>query len=242
MKNKKIIIGILLICVCFGAMVLSDIAYQKQGGIVKQNFENNIYSIPEYSGTAYVEVNNNKAFFKKEEITTEVFENYADLDSYGRCGVAYANVCREQMPMEERGEIGMIRPSGWHTVKYPEVIEDLIKTSDNKTNFVGQKQQIAILICDIRGFTTISEYNEPENVVSFLNKYFTISGMPVASSQYWNMVHGNSPEEVKQDLEGMQTMRTLGRNMAFLIKSIQLGKEQFGLPEREKGQYTNFIR
>lgn len=56
----------------------------------------------------------------------------------------------------------------------PEVIEDLIKTSDNKTNFVGQKQQIAILICDIRGFTTISEYNEPENVVSFLNKYFTV--------------------------------------------------------------------
>ena len=55
-----------------------------------------------------------------------------------------------------------------------------------------------------------------------LNKYFTISQMPIASSQYWNMVHGNSPEEVQQDLEGLQTMRTLGKNMAFLIKSIQL--------------------
>ena len=75
-----------------------------------------------------------------------------------------------------------------------------------------------------------------------LNKYFTISGMPIASSQYWNMIHGNNAEQAKQDLEGMQTMRTLGRNMAFLIKSIQLGKEQFGLPEKEKGQYTNFIR
>lgn len=75
-----------------------------------------------------------------------------------------------------------------------------------------------------------------------LNKYFTISGMPVASSQYWNMVHGNSPEEVKQDLEGMQTMRTLGKNMAFLIKSIQLGKEQFGLPEKEIHTFTNFIK
>lgn len=75
-----------------------------------------------------------------------------------------------------------------------------------------------------------------------LNKYFTISGMPVVSSQYWNMVHGNSPEEVKQDLEGLQTMRTLGRNMAFLIKSIQLGKEQFGLPEKEEHTFTNFIR
>ena len=65
-----------------------------------------------------------------------------------------------------------------------------------------------------------------------LNKYFTISQMPIASSQYWNMVHGNSPEEVQQDLEGLQTMRTLGKNMAFLIKSIQLGKKEFGLPER----------
>lgn len=75
-----------------------------------------------------------------------------------------------------------------------------------------------------------------------INKYFTISGMPVASSQYWNMVHGNSREEVLQDLEGLQTMRTLGKNMAFLIKSIQLGKEEFGLPDKEDHIFTNFIR
>ena len=75
-----------------------------------------------------------------------------------------------------------------------------------------------------------------------INKYFTISGMPVVSSQYWNMVHGNSREEVKQDLEGMQTMRTLGKNMAFLIKSIKLGKEQLGLPEKEDHIFTNFVR
>ena len=75
-----------------------------------------------------------------------------------------------------------------------------------------------------------------------LNKYFTISQMPIASSQYWNMVHGNSPEEVQQDLEGLQTMRTLGKNMAFLIKSIALGKEKYGLPEIEAKIATNFIR
>ena len=75
-----------------------------------------------------------------------------------------------------------------------------------------------------------------------LNKYFTISQMPIASSQYWNMVHGNSPEEVQQDLEGLQTMRTLGKNMAFLIKSIQLCKKEFGLPEKEEHKFTNFIR
>ena len=75
-----------------------------------------------------------------------------------------------------------------------------------------------------------------------LNKYFTISGMPVASSQYWNGVHGRKVGEAAQDAEGLQTMRTLARNMVFLIKSIALGKEQFGLPEKEKRQSTHFIR
>ena len=75
-----------------------------------------------------------------------------------------------------------------------------------------------------------------------LNKFFTISGMPVVSSQYWNSVHGGAPGEAAQDAEGLQTMRTLARNMAFLVKSIQLGKEQYGIPEREKGVWTNFIR
>jgi multimeric flavodoxin WrbA len=75
-----------------------------------------------------------------------------------------------------------------------------------------------------------------------LNKYFTISSMPVVSSQYWNSVHGNTAEEVRNDKEGMQIMRTLGRNMAFLIKSIQLGKEKYGLPDKEERVHTNFIR
>ena len=73
-----------------------------------------------------------------------------------------------------------------------------------------------------------------------LNKYFTMCGMPVASSQYWNMVYGGSAEEVKKDAEGLQTMRTLGRNMAFLMKSIQIGKQQIGLPEKEPAVFTNF--
>ena len=75
-----------------------------------------------------------------------------------------------------------------------------------------------------------------------LNKFFTISGMPVASSQYWNSVHGRAPGEALQDAEGMQTVRALARNMAFLVKSIALGKERFGLPEQEPRQVTSFIR
>lgn len=74
-----------------------------------------------------------------------------------------------------------------------------------------------------------------------LNKYFTISEMPVVPSQYWNDVHGYSPDDVRADEEGMQTMRVLGRNMAFLLKSISLGKEKYGLPEKETRIFTPFI-
>ena len=75
-----------------------------------------------------------------------------------------------------------------------------------------------------------------------LNKYFTISGMPVASSQYWNNLHGRTPGEAAQDAEGLQTMRTLARNMVFLMKSIELGRAAFGLPETEEHVFTHFIR
>ena len=74
-----------------------------------------------------------------------------------------------------------------------------------------------------------------------LNKFFTISGMPVASGQYWNSIHGRGPGEAKEDAEGLQIMRTLARNMSFLMKSIQLGKETYGLPEKENPIRTNFI-
>lgn len=75
-----------------------------------------------------------------------------------------------------------------------------------------------------------------------LNKYFTISGMPIASSQYWNSVHGRKVGEAAGDEEGLQTMRTLGENMSFLIKSIALGKEKYGIPEKEPWKMTNFIK
>ena len=76
-----------------------------------------------------------------------------------------------------------------------------------------------------------------------LNKYFTICCMPIVSSQYWNVVHGNTPDEVRQDLEGMQTMRTLGNNMAWLLKCIEAGKKEgIDFPEREPTIKTNYIR
>lgn len=101
-------------------------------------------------------------------------------------------------------------------------------THFNKTMKVG-----ASVVCARRGGCSAT-FDE-------LNKYFTIANMPIASSQYWNSIHGREPGEAQMDEEGKQTMRVLARNMTFLMKSIALGKEQFGLPETEERVWTHFI-
>lgn len=98
-------------------------AGKPQEDLVNNNSYVSLDAIPAYDGKAYVAVNNNEPFFTDSDMTTTAFENYSDLDSLGRCGVAYANICKDIMPTEERGKIGMIKPSGWHTVKY-DVIKD----------------------------------------------------------------------------------------------------------------------
>ena len=95
--------------------------------------------------------------------------------------------------------------------------------------------KVGASICVARRGGLSSTYDE-------MNKFFGISGMPIASGQYWNSLHGSAPGEAEQDGEGMQGMRTLARNMTFLMKSIALGKEAYGIPEKEPGIFTNFIR
>ena len=102
-------------------------------------------------------------------------------------------------------------------------------TSFDKTMKVG-----ASVVCARRGGCSAT-FDE-------LNKYFTISNMPIAASQYWNCIHGRELGEADRDEEGKQTMRVLARNMTFLMKSIELGKKQFGLPEKEEHAFTHFIR
>ncbi|MGM9526418.1 MAG: flavodoxin family protein [Peptococcaceae bacterium] len=103
-----------------------------------------------------------------------------------------------------------------------------------KDKLFAYKPTAAVMSCRRGGATATFEQ---------INKYFTMSNMIVVGSQYWNMVHGNNPDEVKQDLEGMQTMRTLGLNMAWVLKSIQAGKDAgLPIPQREPKTKTNFIR
>ena len=102
------------------------------------------------------------------------------------------------------------------------------------THFDKTMKAGAAVVCARRGGCSSS--------FDVINKYFTISGMPVVSSQYWNSIHGLRPGDASQDAEGLRTMRILARNMSFLIKSIALGKEKFGLPAEEERVFTNFIR
>ena len=103
------------------------------------------------------------------------------------------------------------------------------------TEFIDKRMKVGASVAVCRRGGASATFDE-------LNKYFTIAGMPIASSQYWNSVHGLEPGDAAQDAEGLQTMRTLARNMSFLMKSIALGKEAFGLPEKEKRVSTHFIR
>lgn len=92
-------------------------------------------TVPVYSGEPYTELNGNIPYFTDREKTEDVFEHYSDLDTLGRCGTAYANICKELMPTEKRGEIGMIKPTGWHTVRYDDIISD--KYLYNRCHLIG---------------------------------------------------------------------------------------------------------
>ena len=103
------------------------------------------------------------------------------------------------------------------------------------TFYIDKRMKVGASVCAARRGGLSATYDE-------MNKFFGISGMPIAGGQYWNSVHGGAPGEAEQDGEGMQGMRTLAKNMTFLMKSIALGKEAYGLPEKERGIFTNFIR
>ncbi len=103
------------------------------------------------------------------------------------------------------------------------------------SSYVGKSMKVGACVVSSRRAGSTNAYDE-------IHKYFGIAGMPIVTSTYWNEVHGSNKEEVVEDKEGIQTMHNLGKNMAFLIKSINLGKEKYGLPERESGSWTNFIR
>ena len=119
--------------------------------------------------------------------------------------------------------------------------EESVKTALKKTVLKFGRVDVVVNNAGYTHLATIEEMSD--KAVDQLNKYFTMNSMPVVSSQYWNQVHGFTPDDVRQDLEGMQTMRTLANNMAWLLKCIALGKKQgIEMPDTEEKILTNFIR
>lgn len=196
---------------------------------------------PHKEGNTYVALHEMEKIFQQENIETEIIHiGHMDIRGCIACGTCkekgkcvFNDIVNETAALFEQCD-GLVVAS---PVYYASANATLVAFLDrlfystpfNKTMKVG-----ASVVAARRGGLS-STFDE-------LNKFFTITGMPIASSQYWNSIHGGGQGEASQDAEGLQTMRTLARNMSFLMKSIKLGKEAYGLPEKEAFQRTNFIR
>lgn len=164
MKKKSILCFIIIAAISVAAMIVSDNLYKSKNGQYTVS-EAVALNIPKYNGKPYVEVNHNQPFFDKDDITTEPFETYSDLDYLGRCGTAFANICKELMPTEERGEIGMIKPTGWHTIKYPDLIED--RYLYNRCHLIGY--QLSGENANEKNLITGTRYMNVEGMLPFEN-------------------------------------------------------------------------
>lgn len=196
---------------------------------------------PRINGNTSIALAEMKKVFESENIDVEIVQ-VGNKDVRGciacnRCGeigkCVFDDVVNELASMFEEAD-GLIVAS---PVYYASANATLIATLDRlfySTGFDKTMKVGASVVCARRGGCS-STFDE-------LNKYFTISNMPIASSQYWNSIHGLTPGEANMDEEGKQVMRTLARNMIFLMKSIALGKEKYGLPEKEEHISTHFIR
>lgn len=196
---------------------------------------------PHKDGNTATALEEMKKIFEQEGVETEVVSiGTADIRGCIACGTCHTkgacvfnDLVNETAPKLEAADGFIVATPVYYASANGSLISFLDRlfysSSCDKTMKVGA----AVAVARRGGLT--ATFDE-------LNKYFTISGMPVASGYYWNGVHGGAKGEVNEDAEGMQMMRYLARNMSFLMKSIALGKEKYGLPEREERVYTNFVR
>ena len=196
---------------------------------------------PKPDGNTAIAIEEMRKVFAEEGVETEIVQvgnkDVRGCIACGRCGelgrCVFDDVVNEIAEKFEKAD-GLVVAS---PVYYASANATLIAVLDRlfySSHFDKTMKVGASVVCARRGGCSAT-FDE-------LNKYFMISSMPVASSQYWNSIHGRTPGEADEDEEGKQTMRVLTRNMTFLMKSIALGKEKFGLPKTEPRVATHFIR
>ncbi len=196
---------------------------------------------PRHNGNTAAALEEMKAVFAAEGLETELVQvggqAIRGCIACGRCRelgrCVFDDLVNELAPKFETCD-GLVVGSPVYYASANATLVALLTRLFYSTSFDKRMKVGAAVVAARRGGTSAA-FDE-------LNKFFTISGMPVASSQYWNSIHGREAGEARQDAEGLQTMRTLARNMSFLVKSIALGREKYGLPERETPQRTHFIR
>ncbi len=196
---------------------------------------------PRIGGNTSIALDEMVKVFEKENVETEVVQignkDIRGCIACGKCsekGKCVFDDAVNELAVKFEESDGLVVAS---PVYYASANATLIACLDRlfySTHFDKTMKVGASVVCARRGGLSAT-FDE-------LNKYFTICGMPVASSQYWNSIHGREKGEAAQDKEGLQTMRTLAKNMSFLMKSIALGKDKYGLPEKEEWQATHFIR
>lgn len=196
---------------------------------------------PRVNGNTSVAVREMEKVFAEEGVETEVVQvGNKDIRGCIACGYCRENgkcvfndVVNELAPKFEEADVLVVASPVYYASANATLIACLTRlfysTPFDKSMKVG-----ASVVCARRGGCSAT-FDE-------LNKFFTISNMPIASSQYWNSIHGREQGQAEMDEEGRQTMRVLARNMSFLMKSIALGKEKYGLPEKEEHLWTHFIR
>ena len=196
---------------------------------------------PNQKGTTYIALSEMQKVFEKEGIESEIVHvgnkvirgcmDCGYCRSNPRC--AFNDDCVNEIAEKFEAADGLVVGSPVYYASANATLVALLDRVFHGYHFDRRMKVGASVACARRGGITATHDQ--------LNKYFTISGMPIASGQYWNGLHGNA-ELALNDKEGLQQMRTLATNMAFLLKSIQLGKEQLGLPAQEKKEFTNFNR
>lgn len=198
---------------------------------------------PKARGCTYTALSEVAKVLEEEQIETEIFHVGDDpiigCTGCRSCSGANAGKCKYEDTVnialaKAKGADAFVFGSPVHYASGSGMITSFLDRFFQAGEGFHYKPGAAVVSCRRGGATATQDQ---------LNKYFTFHSMPIVSSQYWNMVHGNTPEEVKQDLEGMQIMRTLGRNMAWLLKCVEAGKATgVSLPEKEPRLHTNFIR
>ena len=196
---------------------------------------------PRENGNTAIALKEMEKVFEAEGVETEIIRvGNQDIRGCIACGscfktgkCVFQDLVNETAPKFEACD-GLVAASPVYYASANATLVAFLTRLFYSTHFDKTMKVGASVVCARRGGLS-STFDE-------LNKFFTISGMPVASSQYWNSIHGRNPGEAAEDGEGLQTMRTLARNMTFLMKSIALGKEAYGLPEKEEPVRTHFIR